>query len=74
MHVDDTARIPLRARDGSVRAYATVDATDVAWVAAVQVGGRKVYSKRFESEEDAAKAASEARRNLLPYAIESGVI
>lgn len=27
-----TARIPLRARDGSVRAYAVVDATDAGWV------------------------------------------
>jgi hypothetical protein len=28
MHPDDTVRIPLRARDGSVRAYALVDASD----------------------------------------------
>lgn len=32
MHDQDTARIPLRARDGSVRAYVTVDATDANWV------------------------------------------
>ena len=31
MTVQDTARIPLRARDGSIRAYAIVDAADAAW-------------------------------------------
>jgi hypothetical protein len=30
--MDDGVRIPLRARDGSVRAYAIVDAADAAWV------------------------------------------
>jgi len=29
---DDAVRIPLRARDGSVRAYAIVDAADADWV------------------------------------------
>jgi hypothetical protein len=28
----DTVRIPLRAKDGSVRAYALIDAADVEWV------------------------------------------
>ena len=32
MQSQDTALIPLRARDGSVRAYATVDASDADWV------------------------------------------
>jgi hypothetical protein len=32
MQSDDTVRIPLRARDGSVRAYALVDAADADWV------------------------------------------
>lgn len=33
MQVDDNIiRVPLRARDGSVRAYALVDATDAEWV------------------------------------------
>ena len=32
MQVDDTARIPLRARDGSIRAYVIIDAADAAWV------------------------------------------
>ena len=32
MQSDDTVRIPLRARDGSVRAYAVVDAADAEWV------------------------------------------
>lgn len=32
MQTDDTVRIPLRARDGSVRAYALVDAADADWV------------------------------------------
>ena len=32
MYEDSIARIPLRARDGSVRAYAIVDATDAAFV------------------------------------------
>lgn len=32
MQSDDIARIPLRARDGSVRAYAIVDATDADFV------------------------------------------
>jgi hypothetical protein len=31
MQPDDTVRIPLRARDGSVRAYALVDAADAEW-------------------------------------------
>lgn len=32
MHPEDTtARIPLRARDGSIRAYALVDAADAEW-------------------------------------------
>lgn len=32
MRNQDTVRIPLRARDGSVRAYAVVDAADAEWV------------------------------------------
>jgi hypothetical protein len=32
MCLEDTVRIPLRARDGSVRAYALVDADVAAWV------------------------------------------
>src|SRR5690348_7035928 len=32
MQGDDTARIPLRARDGSIRAHVIVDASDAAWV------------------------------------------
>jgi hypothetical protein len=32
MHSEDTVRIPLRARDGRVRAYALVDTADAAWV------------------------------------------
>jgi hypothetical protein len=32
MHCQDTVRIPLRARSGSIRAYTVVDATDAAWV------------------------------------------
>lgn len=31
MQSEDTARIPLRARDGSVRAYALIDASDAEW-------------------------------------------
>jgi hypothetical protein len=31
MQSDDTVRIPLRARDGSVRAYALIDAADANW-------------------------------------------
>jgi hypothetical protein len=32
MPQDDSVLIPLRARDGSIRAYAIVDAADAAWV------------------------------------------
>lgn len=32
MHDQDTVRIPLRARDGSIRAYALVDAADAEWL------------------------------------------
>lgn len=32
MQTQDTALIPLRARDGSVRAYAIVDAADADWI------------------------------------------
>lgn len=32
MCLEDTVRIPLRAKDGSVRAYVTVDAVDADWV------------------------------------------
>jgi len=32
MCLEDTVRIPLRARDGSIRAYALVDAADADWV------------------------------------------
>lgn len=32
MQPDDTVRIPLRARDGTVRAYTLVDASDAEWV------------------------------------------
>ena|SRR5205085_3618452 len=31
MQPDSTARIPLRARDGSIRAYALIDAADAEW-------------------------------------------
>lgn len=31
MQSDDTVQIPLCARDGSIRAYATVDASDAEW-------------------------------------------
>ena len=32
MHDESTALIPLRARDGSIRAYAIIDAADAEWV------------------------------------------
>lgn len=49
MHEQATASVPLRARDGSVRAYAIIDASDAEWVAhwrwSLHMGG---YAFRLE--------------------------
>lgn len=44
----DTVRIPLRARDGSVRAYAIVDAADADWVNQWRWSLNEGYAARCE--------------------------
>jgi hypothetical protein len=43
-----TARIPIYAADGSVRAYVTVDASDAAWLGQWRWGLRNGYASRAE--------------------------
>jgi hypothetical protein len=40
------------------------------WSACVRRGNRPVFQKYFETEREAAEAASAARRSLMPYAVE----
>jgi hypothetical protein len=48
MHPEDTVRIPLRARDGSVRAYALIDAAD----ADLANGWRWRFSDGYAARQD----------------------
>ena len=43
-----TARIPLRARDGSIRAYAIVDAADYEWASQFRWNCDKGYARRHK--------------------------
>lgn len=44
------------------------DKREKLWVAYCHVNGKRVYSARFESEQEAAEAAAAARRQFLPFA------
>jgi hypothetical protein len=55
---DGTARIPLRARDGSLRAYAVIDAIDAAWA------GQHRWSMTDKGY--ASRVAYQGRRNRQP--------
>jgi AP2 domain len=77
MQWDDTVpegavRIPLRARDGSVRAYTIVDAADADWVNQWQWGLETGYAGRGETR-DGRKQTFRLHRELLGLVRGDGV-
>lgn len=59
-------------RDGRSRFRGVMwDARLNRWYGQVKHSGRTVWTRYFDLEEDAARADSEARRQLLPFSVEA---
>lgn len=75
----DTVRVPLYRRNGTICAYALLDAADATWATSLRwhlhtngyaarcVNGKLIRIGRFASEDEAGAAAEAARARLMPY-------
>lgn len=68
-HKQNMENVPPH-RDGSSRFRGVRWAAEESrWVASVRLHGRRVWCRRFTSEDDAAAAVAVARRQFLPFSV-----
>ncbi len=73
MHDQDTVRIPLRAKDGSVRAYALIDTADAIFVNQWRWYSNGLYAARGGKTSDGRPTTCYLHRQLLGLQIGDGL-